>query len=275
MHFRCFGEGRGAYPRELSNRPLCDGRHIGPRRLCVASPTTRSRWSGKPCPSRCHVGRGRQEQEKKHVGNSQIIENQSGSPGVGRGPSRARRLRRRRGATVGRKDHQGAEAHRPHAPELSAAPAETALSAEDARFIDSLRKRTSRSLTTTEREQIVSVAQKKPSIDLEINFDYNSATIGAKALPQVTALGQALSSGDLKGRTFVVAGHTDAKGGDSYNQALSEQRADAVKRFLSKKYAIDAGNLVTVGHGKAQLKNPADPFSGDNRRVQIINMSDK
>ena len=158
---------------------------------------------------------------------------------------------------------------------LSAAPAETALSAEDARFIDSLRKRTSRSLTTTEREQIVSVAQKKPSIDLEINFDYNSATIGAKALPQVTALGQALSSGDLKGRTFVVAGHTDAKGGDSYNQALSEQRADAVKRFLSKKYAIDAGNLVTVGHGKAQLKNPADPFSGDNRRVQIINMSDK
>ena len=43
--------------------------------------------------------------------------------------------------------------------------------------------------------------KKKPSIDLEINFDYNSATIGAKALPQVTALGQALSSGDLKGRT--------------------------------------------------------------------------
>ena len=158
---------------------------------------------------------------------------------------------------------------------LGAAPADTALSAEDARFLDSLRKRTTRSLTTSEREQIVSVAQKKPSIDLEINFDYNSATIGAKVMPQVTALGQALTSGDLKGRTFVVAGHTDAKGGDSYNQALSEQRADAVKRFLSEKYGIDASNLVTVGHGKSQLKNATDPFSGDNRRVQIINMSDK
>jgi outer membrane protein OmpA-like peptidoglycan-associated protein len=158
---------------------------------------------------------------------------------------------------------------------LGAAPADTALSAEDARFLDSLRKRTTRSLTTSEREQIATVAKAKPSIDLEINFDYNSATIGAKAMPQVTALGQALASADLKGRTFVVAGHTDAKGGDSYNQALSEQRADAVKRFLSEKYGIDASNLVTVGHGKAQLKNPADPFAGDNRRVQIVNMGDK
>ncbi len=99
------------------------------------------------------------------------------------------------------------------------------------------------------------IAKSRPSIDLEINFDYNSANIGSKATPQVTALGQALTSSELKGRTFILAGHTDAKGGDSYNQALSERRADAVKRFLSQKYGIEVTHLVTVGYGKTQLKN--------------------
>ena len=158
---------------------------------------------------------------------------------------------------------------------LTTSPADVARKAEETRFVDTLRNRTSRSLTTAEREQITTMAQKKPSIDLEINFDYNSATIGNKGTPQVTTLGKALSSDDLKGSTFIVAGYTDAKGGDTYNQGLSERRADAVKQFLAEKYGIDAANLVTVGYGKSHLKNGNDPFSADNRRVQVINMSDK
>ena len=137
--------------------------------------------------------------------------------------------------------------------------------------MDSLRNRPTRSLTTAEREQITSIAKSKPSIDLEINFEFNSAVIASSSMSQVTALGEALTSSDLKGRTFVVAGHTDAKGSETYNQGLSERRADAVKRFLADKYGIEAGNLVTVGYGKAQLKNEANPFAGENRRVQVVN----
>jgi outer membrane protein OmpA-like peptidoglycan-associated protein len=158
---------------------------------------------------------------------------------------------------------------------LTTSPADVARKAEETRFVDGLRNRTSRSLTTAEREQITTIAQKKPSVDLEINFEYNSATIGTKGSPQVTTLGKALSSDDLKGSTFIVAGYTDAKGGDTYNQGLSERRADAVKQFLAEKYGIDAANLVTVGYGKSHLKNSSDPFAADNRRVQVINMSDK
>ena len=158
---------------------------------------------------------------------------------------------------------------------LTTSPAEAARNAEEAKFVNSLRNRPTRSLTTAEREQITSIAQKRPSIDLEVNFDYNSDNIGAKAAPQVSALGQALSSSELKGGTFIVAGHTDAKGTDTYNQGLSERRAEAVKRFLADKYGIDASNLVTVGYGKTQLKNPAGPFASENRRVQVINASDK
>ena len=158
---------------------------------------------------------------------------------------------------------------------LTTSPADAARAAEETRFVDTLRNRTTRSLSTDERDKIASIAKSNPSIDLEITFEFNSATIGSKAMPQVTALGEALTSADLKGRTFIVAGHTDAKGSETYNQSLSERRADAVKRFLLEKYGIEANNLVTVGYGKTQLKIPASPFLGENRRVQVVNVADK
>jgi outer membrane protein OmpA-like peptidoglycan-associated protein len=158
---------------------------------------------------------------------------------------------------------------------LTTSPPDAARKAEEARFVNSLRNRPTRSLTTAEREQIVTIAQKRPSIDLEVNFEYNSDTIGPNATSQVTALGRALSSAELKGGTFIVAGYTDAKGSETYNQGLSERRADAVKRFLLEQYGIDAGNLVTVGYGKTHLKMPTEPFSGENRRVQVVNATDK
>ena len=158
---------------------------------------------------------------------------------------------------------------------LTTSPADAARNAEEAKFVNTLRNRQTRSLSTVEREQITSIAKKRPSIDLEVNFDYNSDHIGSKASSQVTALGEALSSSELKGGTFILAGHTDAKGSDTYNQGLSERRAEAVKRFLSEKYGVDVSNLVTVGYGKTQLKNPAGPFASENRRVQVINASDK
>jgi outer membrane protein OmpA-like peptidoglycan-associated protein len=158
---------------------------------------------------------------------------------------------------------------------LTTSPADAARNAEETKFVNGLRNRPTRSLTLAEREQITSIAQKRPSIDLEVNFDYNSDHIGSKAIPQVSALGQALSSAELKGGTFIVAGHTDAKGSETYNQGLSERRAEAVKRFLAEKYGIDASNLVAVGYGKTQLKNSSGPFASENRRVQVINASDK
>ncbi|ETR78126.1 membrane protein [Afipia sp. P52-10] len=152
-------------------------------------------------------------------------------------------------------------------------PADTAKAAEEAKFVDQIRNRTTRSLSIGEREQIAAIAKDKPNIDLEITFDYNSATISQKALPSVTALGKALTNPDLKGTTFVLAGHTDATGGEAYNQDLSERRADSLKKYLMEKFAIPAGDLVTVGYGKTKLKNPADPTGGENRRVQVVNMA--
>lgn len=160
---------------------------------------------------------------------------------------------------------------------LSVGPQTTSpgLNADQAKFVQSIRGRATRSLSSTEREEIATIVQDKPKIDLEINFDYNSADISAKSLPSVQALGRALTNQDLKGSTFVVAGHTDAAGGEDYNQGLSERRADAIKRYLVDKYGINGTDLVTVGYGKSKLKDPSHPMADVNRRVQVVNMENK
>jgi outer membrane protein OmpA-like peptidoglycan-associated protein len=150
-----------------------------------------------------------------------------------------------------------------------------AAAAAEGQLIQSLRNRPTRSLSATEREEIATIVKDKPKIDLEINFDYNSANISNRSLPSVQALGRALSNPELKGSTFVVAGHTDAVGSDSYNQDLSERRADSIKRYLVDKFAIAGSELVTVGYGKTKLKDPANPLSEVNRRVQVVNMENK
>jgi len=150
-----------------------------------------------------------------------------------------------------------------------------AAAAAEGQLIQSLRNRPTRSLSAIEREEIATIVKDKPKIDLEINFDYNSANISNRSLPSVQALGRALSNPELKGSTFVVAGHTDAVGSDSYNQDLSERRADSIKRYLVDKFAIAGSDLVTVGYGKTKLKDPANPLSEVNRRVQVVNMENK
>jgi outer membrane protein OmpA-like peptidoglycan-associated protein len=147
--------------------------------------------------------------------------------------------------------------------------------AAEGAFVQKIRNRATRSLSMGEREEIATIAKTKPNIDLEINFDYNSADISAKSMPSVQALGKALTNPDLKGSTFVVAGYTDAAGGEQYNQDLSERRADAIKRYLVDKYGIAGSDLVTVGYGKTKLKDPSQPMAEANRRVQVVNMQNK
>jgi len=159
---------------------------------------------------------------------------------------------------------------------MSAGPqADPTVKAKEISFIKTLRNRKTRSLSLGEREEILAITSDKPKIDLDIQFDYNSDKITTTSMPSVQALGKALSDANLKGSTFVVAGHTDAIGGEAYNQDLSERRADTIKRYLTEKYGITGTDLVTVGYGKTKPKDPNAPMDPINRRVQVVNMDTK
>ena len=75
----------------------------------------------------------------------------------------------------------------------------------------------------------------------------------------------------LTGGSFLIAGHTDAKGSDEYNLALSQRRAASVKAFLVETYKVDEGRLSVIGFGEEQLKNKENPLADESRRVQIVN----
>ena len=159
---------------------------------------------------------------------------------------------------------------------LSAGPQiDPAVKDKETSFIQTLRNRKTRSLSLGEREEVAQIASTKPNIDLDIQFDYNSAQIRKASMPAAEELGKALSNPSLRGSTFVVAGHTDAIGSEAYNQDLSERRADTIKRFLTDKYGINGTDLVTVGYGKDKPKDPNAPMDPANRRVQVVNMDTK
>jgi outer membrane protein OmpA-like peptidoglycan-associated protein len=110
-------------------------------------------------------------------------------------------------------------------------------------------------------------------VDLEVFFAYNSHAIGNEALTVLRTLGRALSDARLSDDAFLIAGHTDAKGGAAFNLELSQRRAEAVRQFLIANFGIDAGKLTAKGFGSTHLKDPAHPRAADNRRVQIVNLS--
>jgi outer membrane protein OmpA-like peptidoglycan-associated protein len=158
---------------------------------------------------------------------------------------------------------------------LSVQQVDPAVKAKEASILASVRNRRTRSLSMGEREEIADISAAKPNIDLDIQFDYNSAEISTASMPSAQALGEALSDPSIKGSTFIVAGHTDAIGGETYNQGLSERRADTIKRFLVDKFGIAGSDLVAVGYGKDKPKDPSAPMDPTNRRVQVVNMDTK
>ncbi len=147
------------------------------------------------------------------------------------------------------------------------------LSPDQRQFIQGLTART-RGITIEEREQISTIvtAAALPAIDFEVRFALNSARLEQPAIETLIRLGTALRSPELGSATFLISGHTDARGGRDYNQKLSEERATAVKSFLTSNFSIPADRLIAVGYGQEKPKNMNDIFADENRRVGIVNL---
>ncbi|WP_198392407.1 OmpA family protein [Brevibacterium yomogidense] len=108
------------------------------------------------------------------------------------------------------------------------------------------------------------------TLDTDILFDFDSADLSDDAQKKIEELTEDIPTG----ATVTVAGHTDSRGEDDYNQDLSERRAEAVAQVLT-----DAEGSLTVeteGHG---AKDPVASETTDgeddpdgraqNRRVEI------
>lgn len=108
--------------------------------------------------------------------------------------------------------------------------------------------------------------------DMKVWFEFNSALLSLDAQKKLNKYGEALNRLELRDSAFLIAGHTDAVGGEDYNLNLSKDRAGSVARYLIKVHDIALDRLSFEGHGESELADPANPTSSANRRVEIINL---
>ena len=113
-----------------------------------------------------------------------------------------------------------------------------------------------------------SEAARPQALSLPLPFAFDSAEIlpSAKAQLDAVAAGIRMLPANQK---VVIEGHTDAIGTEQYNEALSQRRAQSVRRYLVATHGIDGSRLEAVGKGQHDPLPGTDPNAGENRRVQF------
>jgi peptidoglycan-associated lipoprotein len=102
-----------------------------------------------------------------------------------------------------------------------------------------------------------------------VYFDYDSAEIQPQYLDLLRVHANYLYR--TPGAAVTLEGHTDERGTRDYNLALSDSRADSVKRFMIAE-GVPADKLTSLGYGE---ERPADPGRNQqswalNRRVELV-----
>ena len=101
-----------------------------------------------------------------------------------------------------------------------------------------------------------------------ILFDVNKADLKSTARDNITKVAGVLN--EYPDTDLTIEGHTDSQGSDSYNQTLSERRADAVKAFLMEQ-GVGSSRLRTKGYGELApiASNDTPEGRSQNRRVEV------
>ena len=101
-----------------------------------------------------------------------------------------------------------------------------------------------------------------------VNFAFDSSNLTSAAKTDLDKLAKVLKNNP--DTNINIYGHTDSKGSDSYNLALSERRANAVKSYLSSK-GISSSRMIATGMGESNPVATNDTESGraQNRRVEF------
>ena len=103
----------------------------------------------------------------------------------------------------------------------------------------------------------------------QIRFESRRATIdpdSAGLLDRLIETALRCPTADIE-----ITGHTDTDGGDSFNQTLSEKRAQAVVDYLVKA-GLPASRLTAIGYGSTRpvATNDTDEGKAQNRRIEFM-----
>ena len=114
------------------------------------------------------------------------------------------------------------------------------------------------------------VLEKAVTIDLEVLFETDKAVVKPEYYAKVAEVAEFMMQ--YPNTMTTIQGHTDSRGSDSYNQALSQRRVDAVREVLITRFQIGAERLKAIGYGELQPRASNDNAEGRqlNRRVVAV-----
>lgn len=97
----------------------------------------------------------------------------------------------------------------------------------------------------------------------ETYFSHNSTTLKSGGYQEIARMASVLNK--YPNTRIKVAGHTDRRGPEAYNQQLSFRRAESVKRALIQQ-GVSPNRISTLGYGESQ---PISSNYAQNRRVEV------
>ena len=101
-------------------------------------------------------------------------------------------------------------------------------------------------------------------------FDFDKATLRPESF---TDLNNAIEFLKANPQVYVeIAGHTDKRGTDEYNDKLSQDRAESVASYIVVNGKIDPARVKPVGYGKRKLlfQGDTEEIHQANRRVEMV-----
>lgn len=103
----------------------------------------------------------------------------------------------------------------------------------------------------------------------KVHFEFNKAVIKSESFGLLNDVAGVIATHPDIGRVE-VAGHTDDKGSDKYNQELSQKRAEAVRVYLIEQ-GVPEAQLIATGFGEATPidTNKTEEGRSNNRRVEF------
>jgi len=103
-----------------------------------------------------------------------------------------------------------------------------------------------------------------------IKFASGRSTLDAASTPLMNKVRQALAM--FPDASLGVEGHTDSNGTDSANLILSQDRADAVSKYLAANAGVNASRINSIGYGEARpvATNETADGRARNRRIDLV-----
>ncbi len=106
--------------------------------------------------------------------------------------------------------------------------------------------------------------------DDAVKFPVNRHELSKEAQAKLMEFAEKLK-GENKNVYLEIQGHTDSSGDKEYNYKLGEERAEAVRRFLSKEgIALNRMSTISYGEDEPVSKNTSRKGRAQNRRVVVV-----